>query len=343
LRIAQSPLDPSPPACLDEAACRWLWDLTHRAWLAETGALILTPLRMLLIVAMALVTRVVLHRAINRVVRRTADGNRPSLLRPLPDKARTVLSPETTPPERRRQRAETLGSILKSSVSFSLFVMVALLLLGELGVNLAPLLASAGIAGIALGFGAQSLVRDLLAGLFILMENQFGVGDLVDLGEASGTVEAIGLRVTTLRDLRGTMWYVPNGEIRRVGNRSQGWAVVVVDMPIGFAPVTTAMEALRAGARRLVEEEGTGGDLLNEPEILGVDQVGVEGAVVRTTAKTKPAAQWRIGRQLRRLQAEELEAAGIADKILAARVYSAQAGSPGAQPMGGSSTKGGRI
>ena len=223
---------------------------------------------------------------------------------------------------------------MKSSVSFGLATAVVLLLLGELGVNLAPLLASAGIAGIALGFGAQSLVKDFLAGLFILLENQYGVGDVVDLGEATGTVEAVGLRVTTVRDLRGVVWYVPNGEIRRVGNRSQGWAVVVVDIPIGFAPVNTAIEALRKGAQRLAEEEGTGGDLVDEPEILGVDQVTVEGAVVRTVVKTVPAAQWRIGRQLRRLQTEELEAAGLAEQILAARVYSAHAGGSGTHPMG---------
>lgn len=289
--------------------------------------LALTPLRILLIIVAALVTRVLLHRTINRLVRRTGNGARPALLRPLPEKVRTAAHPEgTLPPERRRQRAETIGSILKSVVSFGLLAMVALLLLGELGVNLAPLLASAGIAGIALGFGAQSLVRDFLAGLFILLEDQYGVGDMVDIGQATGTVEAVGLRVTTLRDLRGVVWYVPNGEIRRVGNRSQGWAVVVVDMPIGFAPISDAMAALREGARRLAEEEGEAGDLVELPEILGVDQVTVEGAVVRTIAKTTADSQWRIGRQLRRLQAEELEAAGIAAQILAARVYSAQAG-----------------
>lgn len=334
MRIAQSPLASSPPGCLDEAVCRWLWDVTQRAWLAEIGTVIVTPLRMLLIVVMALVARAMLHRTIDRLVRGKGDGAPPSLLRPLPEKARTILQSGAVPPERRRQRAETIGSLLKSSVSFGLATAVVLLLLGELGVNLAPLLASAGIAGIALGFGAQSLVKDFLAGLFILLENQYGVGDVVDLGEATGTVEAVGLRVTTVRDLRGVVWYVPNGEIRRVGNRSQGWAVVVVDIPIGFAPVNTAIEALRKGAQRLAEEEGTGGDLVDEPEILGVDQVTVEGAVVRTVVKTVPAAQWRIGRQLRRLQTEELEAAGLAEQILAARVYSAHAGGSGTHPMG---------
>ena len=123
-----------------------------------------------------------------------------------------------------------------------------MLVLGELGVNLAPLLASAGIAGIALGFGAQNLVKDFIAGLFMLLEDQYGVGDVVDLGEASGTVEAVGLRITTIRDGRGVLWYIRNGEIVRVGNKSQGWALVVVDVPVGFAGVEEAAAVLRAAA-----------------------------------------------------------------------------------------------
>ena len=115
-----------------------------------------------------------------------------------------------------------------------------MLVLGELGVELAPLIASAGIAGMALGFGAQNLVKDFIAGLFMLLEDQYGVGDIVDVGEASGTVEAVGLRITTIRDARGVLWYIRNGEIVRVGNKSQGWALVVVDVPVGFAGLDEA-------------------------------------------------------------------------------------------------------
>src|SRR4029077_3961131 len=139
--------------------------------------------------------------------------------------------------ERRRQRAEALGSVLRSFVSVTIFSIAIMLILGELGVNLAPLIASAGIAGVALGFGAQNLVKDFITGLFMLLEDQYGVGDVVDVGEASGTVEAVGLRITTIRDARGVLWYIRNGEIVRVGNRSQGWALVVVDVPVGFAGV----------------------------------------------------------------------------------------------------------
>ena len=311
------------PDCLDEdLLCRWAWELTGRIWVAENSHLVLVPVRVVLILVGALVVLTVLHRSVRRLVRRSGIGDIPAILRPLPERLRnTVHSATTLRPERRHQRAEAIGSVLRGGITVVVFAVAALLVLSEFQINLAPLLAGAGIAGIALGFGAQSLVRDLLAGLSILMEDQYGVGDLVDLGEASGTVEAIGLRVTTLRDLRGVLWYVPNGEIRRVGNRSHSPAVVIVDMPIGFAPVPEAVAALHRGAGALVEDPDWGPYLTEPPEVLGVDQVSVEGAVVRTTVKTSPEAQWQVARELRRRQTEALAEAGIAAQILAARVY----------------------
>lgn len=311
------------PDCLDDdALCRWLWELTGRVWLAESGRLVLVPLRLIMIMAGAVLLRWLLHRAVNRLVRRSATGDVPALLRPLPERVRdTVREVAALRPERRRQRTETIGSVLRGAITVAVLTVAGLLALSELQINLAPLIAGAGIVGVALGFGAQSLVRDLLSGLFMLLEDQYGVGDSVDLGEASGIVEAVGLRVTTVRDLRGVVWYVPNGEIRRVGNRSQSPAVVVVDMPVGFASVPRAVEALRRGARRLAEDPDWGGSLVQPPEVLGVDQVTVEGAVVRTTVTTAPDAQWQVGRELRRRQTEALQEAGIAAEILAARVY----------------------
>ena len=167
--------------------------------------------------------------------------------------------------ERRRQRADSLGSVLKSIASVAIFAVAVMLILGELGVNLAPLIASAGIAGVALGFGAQNLVKDFIAGLFMLLEDQYGVGDVVDVGEASGTVEAVGLRITTIRDARGVLWYIRNGEIVRVGNRSQGWALVIVDVPVGFAGVEEAAAVLRAAAAGLADDPEFADDLLEPP------------------------------------------------------------------------------
>lgn len=316
------------PGCVAESLlCRWTWELTGQEWLAENSHLLLVPVRLIMIIALALITRLLLHRAVNRLVRRNSAGQVPAVLRPLPERMRTTVHEATSlRPERRRQRAEAIGSVLRAVVTVTVFTVTVLLVLSEFGINLAPLLAGAGIIGVALGFGAQSLVRDLLAGLFMLFEDQYGIGDLVDVGEANGVVEAVGLRVTTLRDLHGVLWYVPNGEIRRVGNRSQTTAVVVVDMPIGFAPVPAAAEALREGAQALADDPEWGPQLVAAPEVLGVNQVTVEGAVVRTTVETSADAQWQIGRELRRHQTEALDRAGIAAQILAARVYPRDSG-----------------
>ncbi len=135
--------------------------------------------------------------------------------------------------------------MLLSFATATVFSIAGLMVLAELGIQLAPLLASAGIAGIALGFGAQTLVKDLLAGLFMLMEDQYGVGDAVDVGEASGVVESVGLRITSIRDARGVLWHVRNGEIVRVGNKSQGWALGIIDVPVGFARVDDATKILQ--------------------------------------------------------------------------------------------------
>lgn len=325
------------PDCLaTERLCRWTWELTGQSWLSEASGLTLVPLRVLLIVALALVVRWLARRAINRLVQRTAGGEVPSILRPLPERVRsTVQEVASIRPARLRQRAQAIGSVLRGAATAAVFVIASLLVLSEFSINLAPLLAGAGIAGVALGFGAQSLVKDLLAGLFMLMEDQYGVGDVVDVGEASGVVEAVGLRITTIRDMQGVFWYVPNGEIRRVGNRSQGSAVVVVDTPIGFAPVTEAVLALRGAAQRLADDPQFEGALVEPPEVLGVERVTVEGAVVRTTVKTAPETQWRVGRELRHYQADALEEAGLASQIMAARVFPRQSEGSTDQPSGG--------
>ena len=339
MAIQQAP----EPGCVEtERLCRWMWDLTGDQWLAENSGLGLVPFRVLLILALALVARWLLRRWVSRLVHRAANDDIPAILRPLPERIRnTVREVAQVAPARRRQRAEAIGSVLQGFVTIVVFTIALLLVLSEFDIDLAPLLAGAGIVGVALGFGAQSLVRDLLAGLFILLEDQYGVGDIVDLGEAIGTVQAVGLRITTLRSLQGVYWYVPNGEIRRVGNHSQGVAVVVVDMPIGFAPVDQATEALRLGAQRLAEDQDLGGGLVSPPVVLGVHQVTVEGAVVRTTVEATADAQWHIGRELRRRQAEALTDAGVAAQILAARVYPREVGGGEAPPSGGATGQSG--
>src|SRR5690606_8079958 len=172
--------------------------------------------------------------AVHRMIIRFMQGNGdqpPKLLQPLRERKAGTLSADLLS-ERRLQRTRTIGSILKSLSSFLIYGLALVYVLQVLGVEVGPVLASAGVVGVAVAFGAQNLVRDFLSGMFMLVEDQYGVGDVVDLGEATGTVESVGLRVTTIRDLNGTVWYVRNGEILRVGNFSQGYAVAVVDLPI---------------------------------------------------------------------------------------------------------------
>jgi small conductance mechanosensitive channel len=169
--------------------------------------------------------------------------------------------------------------------------------------------------------GAQTLVKDLISGLFMLIEDQYGVGDTVDLGEATGTVEAVGLRITTVRDGRGVLWYIRNGEIIRVGNKSQGWAMVVVDMPIGFAGTEKATAILRNAAESVAMDPELAPEIVEPPEVLGVEQVTMDGAVIRTVAKTTAQGQLPVGRELRRRLAEALENSGITARIAESRMY----------------------
>lgn len=309
---AVHPLALQPPDCVaDEGWCSTIFEWTNNVWLASSAHwLIAKPIAILLIVLGALVVRTLAKRLIDRLTRATR-GKIPALLRPLRERAPQALG--TLLSERRAQRAQTIGSVFKSIVSFIVFGLAFMMILGELGVNLGPILASAGIVGVAIGFGAQNLVKDFLSGVFMMLEDQYGVGDVVDTGEAIGTVEAVGLRITTLRDINGTVWYVRNGEILRVGNSSQGFAVAVVDVPIGYgADVGQATEILERVATESVEAAPLSDDVLEPPEVLGVERVtAVEGITMRLTVKVRPGRQWAVQRSLRAKVMEAFEDAGI--------------------------------
>ncbi|PRW64538.1 mechanosensitive ion channel protein MscS [Actinopolyspora mortivallis] len=286
--------------CSDDASqwCRTVLDWTGNAWLANySKLLIITPLKILLITVLAFLLRYVLHRVITRLSR--TNGTAPKLLQPLRERHGDSVSGETLA-EQRSQRARTLGSVLKSVVSFVIFGFAAIYVLQEFGVDLAPLIASAGVVGVALGFGAQNLVRDFLSGMFMMVEDQYGVGDWVDLGEATGTVETVGLRVTTLRDVNGTVWYVRNGEILRVGNSSQGYAVAVVDLPIAHSSdIRRAQEVAESVAAAAAQREPLSRDVLTPPEMLGINQITSDTITLRLTAKVRPGQQWAVQRLLR--------------------------------------------
>jgi small-conductance mechanosensitive channel len=260
-----------------------------------------------ILVVAAIVLNWVLRRIIHRVVRgittvRAARRDQLEVTEAAelePDEA-ARLHTEAIRMKRAEQRAQTLDSLLRYATTIIIAALTVLMVLAELGVNIAPLIAGAGIVGIALGFGAQSLVRDFLSGMFMLAEDQYGVGDFVDVGEASGTVERVTLRVTKMRDVEGTVWYVPNGEIRRVGNMSQLWSRIVLDVEVAY---DTDIAAASAVIQRVADEEWrrqrSGARIIEQPEIWGVERFDPSAIVIRLAVKTRPGEQWAAGRALR--------------------------------------------
>jgi small conductance mechanosensitive channel len=292
----------TPPTCAGDKWCNYVEKLTGNAWLAQ-GAdwLIAKPLAILGLVVVALVARWVLHRLIDRLAHRAGAGVPNPLNRARAGRAgsQQVVS-VTQAAARRAQRATTMASLLKSITTGVIFSIVGIMVVAELGYNVAPLIASAGIIGLAFGFGAQSLVKDLLSGIFMIVEDQYGVGDSVDLGYAIGVVEAVGLRVTRLRDVEGTVWYVRNGEILRVGNQSQNWARTVLDVPVSHNQDLRHVQAvLKEVAHGLWDDEDFAGQIIEEPEVWGVQDLTPDWITVRVTLKTAPLEQWAVARELR--------------------------------------------
>lgn len=218
---------------------------------------------------------------------------------------------------RHAARTRALGSILRSLTSVVLVTITVLTVMRIVEIPLEPVLASAGIGGVALGFGAQSLVKDYLAGIFMILEDQYGVGDLVDVGEVSGTVEEVGLRVTRLRDAGGQVWYVRNGEIVRVGNQSQGWSTGTVDVPV--APTSDAAQViavLEGVAAELYADPAWEDVLLEKPTVAGVNAITSEAMTVRVFAKCAPNQHWGVQRDLLERSLAALRRAGVQGPLL---------------------------
>jgi moderate conductance mechanosensitive channel len=276
------------PCEADAQVCDLAWDWTGNRRFAEwSDVLIGLPLAIVGLVLLAVVIRWLLHKVVDRIAYRAERGV-------LPERTESAVA------ARRKQRAATMAGVLKSIVTFVVVAVVGTMILSELGVDIAPIIASAGIIGIALGFGAQSLVRDFLAGIFVFIEDQYGVGDVVDVGEATGTVEAVTLRMTRLRDVNGTVWYVPNGEIVRVGNQSQNWARAVIDVGVGYGEdLVRVQQVLREIAHDLWEDEDFRDVIIEEPEVTGVEMLAADAVTIRVMVKTAPLQQWAVARALR--------------------------------------------
>ena len=281
---------------------------TEDVWDFLLGA----PLRIIAIVVGALLIRWLVHRAISRVVNRTVDSK---LRERLAERRRGRVLVEASGAlvsERRRQRAETIGSVLRSIASFVILGMAFVTALAELGFELGPILASAGVAGVALGFGAQSLVRDFLSGIFMILEDQYGVGDLIDTGEAIGTVEEVSLRVTRLRDGSGVVWYVRNGEILRVGNHSQGWSTGIVDVSVAYTEdIPKVQELIRVTAEALCDDEAWRDKILEDPVVAGVESVTGNAVTIRVIVKCTPNDHFAVQRELRERIKEAFDREGV--------------------------------
>ncbi|MEN0130336.1 MAG: mechanosensitive ion channel family protein [Brevundimonas sp.] len=272
------------------------------------------PLSIVLIVVISSIVLLILRRTIRTITAHVANGE-PLIARTgLQDTGvgSALLRADPLASARRSQRARTLDSVLRSTATILVGGIAVFLVLDKLGVNIAPFIASAGIVGVALGFGAQSLVKDFLTGTFMLLEDQYGVGDVIDAGPASGTVEAVTLRVTKVRDADGTLWYIPNGSMLRVGNKTQGWATATVEVDVDyFADIEQVHQLLEEAAASVAADPVLGAELQGEPVITGFEKLSSDAVTMRLKVRTSPAKQWEIARALRVATRTKLEAAGV--------------------------------
>jgi small-conductance mechanosensitive channel len=259
------------PVAEASSICRSIYRSTGNAVLAQlSDTLLVTPAKIAFIFAVAFLAR----RLLNRLLGRLING-----------KAR---------------RVETVAALFRSIVSATVWTIAALMALSELGLNLGPLIAGAGIVGVAVGFGAQNLVRDFLSGIFMLVEDQYGVGDVIDAGPATGTVESISLRTTRIRDVNGTVWHMPNGHIERVGNKSQVWSRALLDIDVSYQTnIAHATEVIKRTAQTMCDDPDYSETILSEPEVWGVENLGVDAVTIRLVLKTAPNDQFKVTRELR--------------------------------------------
>lgn len=301
-------LQSSDPEVLDTCGaeptyvCETVYNWTESTFAAVASEWILDrPVRILLILVVAWIAVRVLNRMLTKFTRSIANPNSDGALQQLRNRGPGRLLIEEKASARAQARAETISLVLRSVISATVWSVASLTVLGQLQIDLAPLIAGAGIGGLALGFGAQSVVKDFLSGLFMLIEDQYGVGDVIDIGPAVGTVEEVSLRSTTLRDVNGTLWHIPNGEISRVGNFSQLWSRAVLDIEVAYdSDLRFAQGVIQRVADEFWEDPEWGGDeLMERPEVWGVQSLGASGIAIRVAVKTEPSMQWAVERELR--------------------------------------------
>ena len=274
----------------------------NTAWFTEFWVTYQTPIHVVLILLIAIIGRALLLVSVRRVVSGVVSG--------VKSEAKAVAEDTESPLAKARviQRTKTIGSVLSNFITWGIALITLTMVLNELGVQVGALIAGAGILGAAVGFGAQSLVRDLISGLFIVFEDQYGVGDVVDLGEVKGAIEAVGLRVTQVRDVEGTLWYVRNGEISRVGNKSQGFTRVIVDL--SFEPSVDFEKAkalLLAAAAKASKSKEIAGLLIGAAEVWGIQSLSGDELVIRLVQQVSPKGVDQVSREIRAELALELK------------------------------------
>jgi len=320
VRLAATPVfieDPRVVACgprsTEGLLCSQTYRITGSRYAAEVADTFSKPIHIVLILLVAFLAVRVARLFIKRTVRRLQRSETSDRIATLRRRSGlSLLDTHETPTVRRVQRAETIGAALRSVITFVVWVIAALLILETLGVHLGPLLAGAGLIGVALGFGAQSLVRDFLAGMFIVIEEWYSVGDVIDAGEAVGVVEVMSLRATTIRDLEGVVWHVPNGEIKRAGNKSQQWARALLDIAVGVnTDIPTAERVMRETGLEMSNDPQYRNVILGEPEVWGVEDLGADRILIRMVVKTSPGEQQAVAREMRARLKPAFEAAGI--------------------------------
>ena len=254
------------------------------------------PLRIALILVVAVVANWVLRRVLTRTVSQIVRGMKKS--QSVDMTSEIQVGPYMK--ARAVQRTRTLGTVGRHIITWSIIVVAIILVLAQLNVDLAALLTSAGIVAAGLAFGAQNIVKDILNGIFMVFEDQLGVGDVVTIGAINGTVEDVGIRVTQVRALDGTLWFIRNGEILTLGNSSQGWGRALIDITVdAHQDMTKVSDVALSAARELLTSDRFARKVTGEPEILGLESVFGDRATLRLAVRTRPEAQWEVQRGIR--------------------------------------------
>lgn len=263
---------------------------------------VLISIGVILIAAIAL--KLLLGLASKRIVRTIVSG----VQRAKQDERMDAILAE----QRLTQRTKTIASVLDNFATWAIAITALVMILSEVGINVGALIAVSTVLGAAIGFGAQSLVKDILSGIFIVFEDQYGVGDWVEIGDVSGEVERVGLRVTEVRDIHGTLWFVRNGEIVQVGNASQEWAAALLDFPFDYEnDVDQVQLIIEDTALSMRKSKQWSRDMIADADVWGMQHVSGEQFVIRVSIRTLPNRQWAVTRELRKRCKQAFDKQGI--------------------------------